>query len=198
MMPTPPAISHLSDAELVVRCRLGNQPAWNLLVERFGGYVDAIVRRGYRLNDADAEDVFQDIFIRTYEHLPRLRDDAAIRPWIGQLTAGCASTACASAAVEVPSANPVDDHDRRAQDDHLARIDEAIVVHDALAGLPPDMREMLERFFLHDQSYRTIAEELDLPLGTIASRIARGLTRLRAELGTDVKPTTVEPLLATA
>jgi RNA polymerase sigma factor (sigma-70 family) len=56
-----------------------------MLVERFSRYVYAIAIRAYRLPEHDAEDVFQEVFARTYEHLHRLRSDAAIRPWIGQL-----------------------------------------------------------------------------------------------------------------
>ena len=42
--------------------------------------------RVYRLSQHDAEDVFQDVFARTFEHLDALRDDAAVRPWIATLT----------------------------------------------------------------------------------------------------------------
>ena len=55
-------------------------------------------------------------------------------------------------------------------------------MRDALASLPEPCRDMLDRFFARDQSYRTISSELDLPAGTIASRIARCLQKLRDEL----------------
>ena len=69
----------LSDAELVARCRSGDHDAWRALVERFSRYVYAIAVQAFRLPEHDAEDVFQEVFARTYEHLDRLRDDAAIR-----------------------------------------------------------------------------------------------------------------------
>ena len=78
--------TELTDAQLVERCRAGDEDAWAALVERFSRYVYAIASGAYRLQEADAEDVFQDVFARTYEQLDRLRDDAAIRPWIGQTT----------------------------------------------------------------------------------------------------------------
>jgi RNA polymerase sigma-70 factor (ECF subfamily) len=190
----PPAISHLSDAELVVRCRLGNQPAWNLLVERFGGYVDAIARRGYRLNDADAEDVFQDVFIRTYQGLDRLRDNDAIRPWIAQLTRRLCVDRLRAAKRESTNPDCAGDETPHTHEERLARIDEAIVVHYAMITLPDQTREILERFFLQDQSYRTIALQMNLPPGTIASRIARGLTRLRIELEPQDAPRHPSPL----
>src|SRR5213078_5324223 len=78
--------STISDRELVARCRAGDQQAWAELVERFSRYVYAISVQAFRLADADAEDVFQEVFARAYEHLDGLRDDAAVRPWLGQLT----------------------------------------------------------------------------------------------------------------
>src|ERR1700704_565145 len=76
----------LSDSELVARCRSGDQQAWAELVDRFSRYVYAISVQAFRLSDSDAEDVFQEVFARAYEHLDGLRDDAAVRPWLAQLT----------------------------------------------------------------------------------------------------------------
>src|ERR671938_1487912 len=81
-----PVSAALSDAQLVARCRQGDQAAWNELVERFSRYVYAICIQAFRLAQHDAEDVFQGVFARVYQHLERLRSDEAIRPWIAQLT----------------------------------------------------------------------------------------------------------------
>jgi DNA-directed RNA polymerase specialized sigma24 family protein len=51
-----------------------------------------------------------------------------------------------------------------------------------MAGLPDNCREILDRFFARDETYRTIGEALELPAGTIASRISRCLVKLREEL----------------
>ena len=69
-----------SDAELVARCRAGDQAAWEALVDRYARYVHAIVSRVYRLESHDAEDAFQDVFTRVFERLDTLRDDDAFRP----------------------------------------------------------------------------------------------------------------------
>lgn len=49
----------------------------------------------------------------------------------------------------------------------------------ALAELPEPFREVVERFFVRDESYRTIAAELEIASGTVAWRISRGLAMLR-------------------
>jgi RNA polymerase sigma factor (sigma-70 family) len=168
----------LSDAQLVRRCRDGDAGAWHLLVERFSRYVYAIVVQGFRLRDDDAEDVFQEVFAKAYEHLGRLRDDDAFRPWIAQLT----RNACVDRLRVAPREEAGGDELERADfDDTLVRLDEALAVRDALSRLSPQCREILDRFFTRDESYRTIAAELGLPSGTIASRISRCLERLRDE-----------------
>ena len=57
--------TELSDAELVARCRAGDEQAWAMLVDRFARYVYAIAVQGYRLSEQDSEDVFQEVFART-------------------------------------------------------------------------------------------------------------------------------------
>src|SRR3954451_15858883 len=80
------ALSTVTDAGLVARCRQGDDDAWEELVRRFSRYVLGIAQQAYRLSPADAEDGFQDVFARTYERLGDLRNDEAVRPWIAQLT----------------------------------------------------------------------------------------------------------------
>ena len=73
-----------------------------------------------------------------------------------------------------------------AGEDQIDELTDAFAVHEALAELPENCREILDRFFARDESYRTIGQALDLPSGTIASRISRCLTRLREQLGEEM------------
>ena len=168
-----------SNADLVARCRQGDDAAWRELVERFSRYVYAIATRAYGLRERDAEDVFQEVFARAYEHLETLRDDEAIRPWLAQLTRRLAVDRLRTTAREQPSEAFADRPDPR---DAIAEIDEALSVREALGRLPENCQELLDRFFARDESYRTLAAVLDVPPGTIASRISRCLAKLREEL----------------
>ena len=165
----------VSDGQLVARCRAGDTAAWNELVERFSRYVYAICVQAFRLPEHDAEDVFQDVFAKVYEHLGRLRDDDAIRPWIGQLTRRtCIDRLRAS------RETPTEEIEPSELDETLSTLDEAMTVHAAMADLPENCREILDRFFARDESYKTIGEALGLPSGTIASRISRCLEKLKS------------------
>ena len=168
----------LSDAELVSRCRAGEQAAWDALVERFSRYVYAIAVQAFRLPPSDAEDVFQEVFARVYEHLDRLRDDDAVRPWIAQLTRRLCIDRLRAARRE----GLEDEPEPTEADESLAGLDEAMTVRTALDAVGDPCREMLDRFFCRDESYRTIGDALQLPAGTIASRISRCLGKVRAEL----------------
>jgi RNA polymerase sigma factor (sigma-70 family) len=169
--------AELTDAALVARCREGDDEAWRELVERFSRYVYAIALQGFRLPAHDAEDVFQDVFARVYERLGSLREDDAVRPWIAQLTRRLCIDRLRSGGREVGT--DLEELADVPAEDVLTELEEAFDVHEALAALPENCREILDRFFAQDESYRTIGDSLGLPAGTIASRISRCLEKLR-------------------
>jgi len=168
-----------SDAQLVSRCRAGDPDAWNEFVERFSRYVYAIAGRGFRLAEHDAEDVFQEVFTRAFERLSDLRSDDAVRPWLAQLTRRLCIDKLRLLARDTPSDTELDE---REVDEALATLDEAMTVRAALDKIGDPCREILDRFFSRDESYRTIGDVLAMPAGTIASRISRCLEKVRAEL----------------
>jgi RNA polymerase sigma factor (sigma-70 family) len=168
-----------SDAQLVARCRTGDAAAWNELVERFSRYVYAISAQAFRLPPHDAEDVFQEVFARVYEHLDRLRSDDAIRPWIAQLTRRLCIDRLRAGRREGPAEEEIEPAD---VDETLATLDDALFVRAGLDAIGDPCREILDRFFCRDESYKAIGDALGLPSGTIASRISRCLGKLRAEL----------------
>lgn len=171
-------ISTLPDAAVVARCRQGDEAAWNELVERFSRYVYAICVQAYGLRDADAEDVFQDVWARVWDRLDTLRSDDAVRPWIAQMTRRC----CVDRHRAGARTELVDDPDELVVDRALADVDEALAVRAAMERMSPDCREILDSFFCRDESYRDIGDRLGLPGGTVASRISRCLTKLREVL----------------
>lgn len=168
--------AELTDAVLVARCREGDDAAWRELVERFSRYVYAIAVQAFRLPPQDAEDVFQDVFARVYERLDSLREDDAVRPWIAQLTRRLCIDRLRAGSREQVGEEELPD---LPADDVLDELEQAFDVHEALAGLPENCRDILDRFFARDESYRTIGDTLGLPAGTIASRISRCLDKLR-------------------
>src|SRR5688572_4997428 len=173
------SLATVADADLVARCREGDQEAWAELVNRFSRYVYAIAVRVYRLPEPDAEDVFQEVFTRTWQNLDDPRDYSAVRPWIATLTRRLCVDRLRAGAREAPAEEL---SDLEGTSDELDGIDEALMIHEAMKQLPEHCAEILDRFFARDESYRVIGEALDIPPGTIASRISRCLRKLRGEL----------------
>lgn len=167
----------LTDSQLVARCRAGDRDAWGELVSRYSRYVYAIAR-SFSFREHDVEDVFQDVFARAYERLDSLRDDSALRPWLAQLTRRIAIDRLRSGSRE----QVAEDVEPEGLDQRIEELTDALAVHEALATLSENCQEILDRFFARDESYRTIGDALELPAGTIASRISRCLARLREQM----------------
>jgi RNA polymerase sigma-70 factor (ECF subfamily) len=103
----------------------------------------------------------------------------AFRPWLAQLT----RRLCIDRLRATSRERPAPEEDLEAgTEETLSTLEDALTVHEALAAVPEHCREILDRFFAQDESYKTIGAALDLPAGTIASRISRCLTRLREHL----------------
>src|SRR3954447_2325709 len=180
------ALSTTTDAGLVARCRNGDDDAWEELVRRFSRYVLAIAQQAYRLSPADAEDVFQEVFAKTYERLGDLRNDDAVRPLIAQLTRRLCIDRIRAGAREIADTEAVE----AGVDDTLDELDEALSVQEALESMSEPCRDILARFFRRDESYAVIGAALGLPSGTIASRISRCLGKLRDLLMEENAPLT--------
>lgn len=163
----------------MARCRAGDLTAWPSLVRRHAALVNAILRGAFRLELHDAEDAFQEVFTRLYLRLPGIRDDQAVRGWLAQVTRNVALDWLRRAGRETAAGDAVSE---QAYIEPLQAIDEALTVRAALGALPAHQAEILDRFFVRDESYHVIGEELGLPPGTIASRISRALAALRVQL----------------
>lgn len=98
-------------------------------------------------------------------------------PWLAQLTRRLCIDRLRASARERPTAD--EELELAGSEETLTLLEEALTVHEALAEVPEHCREILDRFFARDESYKTIGDALDLPSGTIASRISRCLARLR-------------------
>lgn len=77
----PKTSGNHDDAILVARCIGGDGAAWAILVQRYQRLVYAIVSR-MGLDEHMAADVFQTVFARLFEHLPRINDPGRLQAWI--------------------------------------------------------------------------------------------------------------------
>jgi RNA polymerase sigma-70 factor (ECF subfamily) len=157
-----------------------------------------VYRAAYRLcgSVADAEDLTQQTFLSAQRALAQLREPAAARGWLGAiLRTGFLK------GVRKRRPLSAESHDV-ALDDFAGPIAEDPAIDGetlaaALAGLSDDSRLILTMFYFEELSYRDIAAQLEVPLGTVMSRLSRAKEQLRRKLapmmeGTDIAGTNIE------
>ncbi len=168
---------------LVPAAREGDQDAWNAIVDRFLPLVNALVR-GYRLSEADGDDVSQTVWLRLVEHLGALREPDALPGWIRTTT----RNECLRLLTARGRVRPVDPQDHGGldavendiADDDLLAAERHRLLREAMAELPAARRELL-LLLLADPpvGYEQISERLGIPIGSIGPTRARALEQLR-------------------
>ena len=137
--------------------------------------------------EADAADAVQDAFIKAYSALSRFRDGAPLRPWLLRIVANEArnrrrsSDRRAGLAMRASIVAPREDVAVSPESEVLA-MEERAQLHLALGGLRDEDREVIGARYLLGLSEAETAQALDIPTGTVKSRTARALARLRVSL----------------
>lgn len=143
-----------------------------------------LYRYAYRLSGsaADAEDLTQEAFGKAVERLGQLRDPAKARHWLFRIVRNAYLHAVRDAkrARAVPL-DSVGDVPADAADEPPLAVDPDRL-QAALNELDESFRTPLILFYFDEFSYRDIADQMDLPIGTVMSRLARGKAYLRTRL----------------
>ena len=179
----------LEDGELVEQARHGDGRAYEELVRRYQGIA---ARVAYLVSGADAEveDIVQEGFVRAYRALPRFRAGAPFRPWILRIVANEARNRRRAAgrrarlALRVEGDRPSGDAAPSPEATVLEE-DERRMLVEAVNRLREDDRLVIGYRFFLELSEAETAEALGVRPGTVKSRTARSLARLRKELEHD-------------
>ena len=187
----PPAAS---DEDLIARARAGDEDSFGEFVRR---HMEAVHRWMVRaVGEGDADDMTQDVFLRAYRGLPRFRDQAPPRAWLAAIADNAIKNRYRSRSRfrRIFTADPLPDRlaDRDSGEtspEEYARARESgRSVLGALQKLPLEFRLPVVLRDLEEWSYEEIASSLELPIGTVKSRIARGRGHLRAILAPLLTP----------
>jgi len=169
--------------DLVTRAKIGDQRAWDALVERYAALVWGICRR-HRLGHADAEDVNQNVWLRLVEHLDSLRDPAAVAGWLATTTqrecVRVLRTRNRPAATPAADAEDFPDNQAMMADDELLLAERHTAVREAFASLSPTCQRLLT-MLIQDPPvpYVQISTALGIPIGSIGPTRGRCLDKLR-------------------
>jgi RNA polymerase sigma-70 factor, ECF subfamily len=174
----------------------GSQRSAQKLVD---DHYQSLYRYAFRLTGsaADAEDLTQEAFCKAQINLAQLRDAERAKPWLFSIlrnaylhrVRAARQQPCVSldGVGDVPEPSP----------ENLPEIDQE-QLQQALQELPEVFRSPIILYYFEDFSYRDIAEQMDLPLGTVMSRLARAKAYLRVRLLSGPEVTAPGPRLRRA
>lgn len=148
----------------------------------------ALYRYAFRLcgNAADAEDLTQQAFLLAHANLRQLSDADRAKPWLYAIVRNCYLKSFRRWL-------PLPETDLGASLDNLPeQADEASIDQErlqaALDDLPAEFKVVLLMFYFEQYSYREIADQLELPIGTVMSRLSRAKQHLRRRLFASEEP----------
>lgn len=169
------------DRALVDAVLAGDTETYRALVDRESrsviGLCTAILG-----NSDDAQDVAQDAFVHAYRSLAGYRGDGTFGAWIGKIATRMAISRAAEyrrRRIESSGAdiNPPDEHANPER--QIVNLEHAVEIRLAIDSLPAEQRDVVALRFYQDMSIEGIAATTRSPIGTVKSRLHRGLARLR-------------------
>ncbi len=177
-----------TDEELALGMKRGNTDDLSLLVER---HHSPLVGFLYRMTGGDrglAEDLVQETFLRVIRAIEQYRYPRSFKAWLYAIATNQARDYFKRADVRRTVSSLDDDpglfgvYDPRPEDG-LIIDDEVCEVVAALQTLPQHQREVIVLRYYQELPLAEIAEALEIPVGTVKSRLSLGLKRLRVALG---------------
>jgi RNA polymerase sigma-70 factor (ECF subfamily) len=176
------------EKELVERCRKGEDDAWRDLVDRFGQKVYSIAYH-FTLKREEAEELSQEVFLKVFENLQRYDGSYPLTAWLVSLARNLCidryrrrkrekSFRFVSDDAVLPLLKSDDDPSAEA-----LRKERTKLLFSALAEIPEDLAEILVLRDLDGLAYEEIGRALQLPDGTVKSR----LFRARAEVARRIR-----------
>lgn len=182
----PAPLSHVLDtadpSDLLSRVTAGRPGAWAELVETYPPLLRARTRR-YRLQEADAFDVAQATWVRLMENLDRIHTPQHLAGWLATVVSReCLRILRSQGRTGLGfGADPADDGPGPEQVAVAAADTDAL--RTVIADLPPHRQALLVALFADDRrSYAEIAENLDMPVGSLGPTRSRSLSELRRRL----------------
>lgn len=174
------AVADHESGRLVSAAALGDEAAWNALVDRFGRLVWAVAR-AHRLDAGDAEDVVQTTWLRLVEHLGRLRDPERVGAWLAATARHESLRLLRRSGRHVRLEEDVDwDSGDPPVDAALLGRERDAALWAAFARLGDACRRLLRLLVADPEpSYEEVSAALGMPIGSIGPTRRRCLENLR-------------------
>ena len=166
---------------LVKQAKAGNKESLLKLVmaQEMDYYKLAYV---YMKNPDDTMDAMQDMILILYENISKLKKDSSFYSWSKTILVNL----CKKMIKEKAKLVSLDDIKEQSIDEIYLNTEESIVLEKYLAKLNENHREIIKLKYYLDLDYETIADILNIPLGTVKSRLSIGMNNLKAAMGGEI------------
>lgn len=166
---------------LLRKAQAGDMVSTERLIELYQDTIYSMAL-SFTKNPHQAEDLAQEAWIKILRGLPKFRHDSKFSTWIYRVTMNTFLNANRQAKreQEVVGTLKIEDEGLERSD---VRVETALDVGDAVRFLAPEFRSVVLLRYVADLSYKEIASVLELPLGTVQSRLRRALDKLAKKLG---------------
>ena len=181
---------NISDEQLIARFQLGDVQAYDILVHR---YKDQLLNFVFRFvgNRTDAEDIIQETFLRVYRNKHMYKEIAKFSTWVYTIAGNLAKTELrrrkrhkifsVSNFVNEEKDFDIPDRDHSPEKKVDSSMQESII-QKAIEKLPIKFKEVIILRDIQGFAYEEISQILNIPLGTVKSRVNRGRLKLQEDL----------------
>lgn len=178
------------DAALVQQAREGNTQAFAALYSRHQRTIYSLIRH-LTADPEAAADLTQETFVKAWHALPRLKTDVAFGGWLRIIATNLVRDRARRLKPEVIMSDAANEDgsgpeavdDGPTMEQQLILTQQQIVIREAVSRLPEPQRLVVIMHHFEEKPVADIATELEIPLGTVLSRLARGREALKRRLG---------------
>jgi RNA polymerase sigma-70 factor (ECF subfamily) len=173
-----------NDSDVEHRLRRGDPRAFEELVIAYQHRIFGVALRMLR-NRGEAEEIAQEVFLRVHRAVEDFRGEAKLSTWLYAITSRLCLNRLASGERRASREGEESLERLRADADpaaHVERVELEAALQRAITELPEERRIMVVLRDFEGLSYEEIATALDLPLGTVRSRLHRARTDLKEKL----------------
>lgn len=173
-------MSGKTDEELIQQVRSGHIDAYRHLVERYQNRVATTVKAMLG-ESTEADDVGQETFIRFYKSLDAFRGESSVSTYLHRIAVNLSLNELKRRKRFLSRFERQKDHHSEASvsPDKIDQLEKKELIQQALLQLKPDFRSVVVLRYIEGYSTKETAEMLDIPLGTVLSRLSRAQDKLR-------------------